>query len=455
MEAALQLARKLAGQMAMPLPEIDLKAIDASPIAGLHFAQALSHYYAGDMDAAIMQLMRTIDLDPDYTEVHYWIGMCHYRLGEWPHAVIEWEKLIKRRPKSDLAKAVKGLLEEAKAHEKESPVEKLGPEQKAPWKAKEKVGHNPDAAGRNWLPPLRGGTQTCMHYDNGEDYKLKTEVTWENGKVVERRYFRDTLVDGRRRRTRATTLTLGPGGAKNYHTTLSCYQAKPEWSERYSLKLGREEMVLWFAEQGSKYGLTPELSGDPCPLDDFRKVPDSALDKYAYVAYRDFDEKKRLTYMTRREPTNWYGMLVKNVKCAYGENPDFPSQSKPRNPQDELRKLNTWKSWRRTQPVDDEGHAEKGAPRYVAFLDGGGGWLVRVVMEMDYDAQPRPKIKSYTIRHQTYVDGWGQRTEHAAAVCRLYKVEIEEVTDGDPALQGEWVKRVIIPQSSTGKGGGR
>ncbi len=130
MEAALQLARKLAGQMAMPLPEIDLKAIDASPIAGLHFAQALSHYYAGDMDAAIMQLMRTIDLDPDYTEVHYWIGMCHYRLGEWPHAVIEWEKLIKRRPKSDLAKAIKDLLAEAKAHEKASPVERLGPAEK-------------------------------------------------------------------------------------------------------------------------------------------------------------------------------------------------------------------------------------------------------------------------------------------------------------------------------------
>ena len=65
-EAALQLARKLAGQMAMPLPQIDLKAIDTSPIAGLHFAQGLSHYYAGDMDAAIMQLMRTIDLDPNY-----------------------------------------------------------------------------------------------------------------------------------------------------------------------------------------------------------------------------------------------------------------------------------------------------------------------------------------------------------------------------------------------------
>jgi len=87
-ETALGLAQKLSRQMAMPLPEIDLKEIDKSPLASLHFAKALGHYYAGDMDSALMQFMRTMDLDPDTVEAHFWSGMCYQRLGEPDHAVI-------------------------------------------------------------------------------------------------------------------------------------------------------------------------------------------------------------------------------------------------------------------------------------------------------------------------------------------------------------------------------
>lgn len=128
MEASLQIARKLAEQMKLPLPEIDLKKIDKSPIASLHFAKALSHYYAGNMDAAIMQFMRTMDLDPDYIEAHYWSGMAYQRLREYPHAVIEWQKYLKRIPEGTvLAKDVGKLLAEAKRHEKDSTVKRLGP----------------------------------------------------------------------------------------------------------------------------------------------------------------------------------------------------------------------------------------------------------------------------------------------------------------------------------------
>ena len=126
LEASLQAARKLARQMAMPLPKIDLKKIDKSPIASLHFAKALSHYYAGNMDAAIMQFMRTLDLDPDFVDAHYFSGLCYQRLGEDPHAIIEWDKFLKRLPKSERAKKVSKLLAEAKEREKESPVERLG-----------------------------------------------------------------------------------------------------------------------------------------------------------------------------------------------------------------------------------------------------------------------------------------------------------------------------------------
>ncbi len=126
-EAALQAARNLAKQMSVPLPKIDLAKIDKSPIASLHFAKALGHYYAGNMDAAIMQFMRTMDLDPDYSEAHYWSGMAYARLGEDAHAIIEWEKFLKREPKSKYAEGVRKGLAEAKAREKESSVPRLGP----------------------------------------------------------------------------------------------------------------------------------------------------------------------------------------------------------------------------------------------------------------------------------------------------------------------------------------
>ena len=126
-EAALRAARRLGQQMSLPLPRIDLKKIDKSPIASLHFAKALSRYYSGNMDAAIMQFMRTVDLDPDYVEAHYWSGMAYHRLGEYAHAIIEWEKFLKRAPKSKHAAKLRKLLAEAKKREKGSTVRRLGP----------------------------------------------------------------------------------------------------------------------------------------------------------------------------------------------------------------------------------------------------------------------------------------------------------------------------------------
>jgi tetratricopeptide (TPR) repeat protein len=113
--------------MQVPLPEIDLKKIDTSPIASLHFAKALGHYYAGDMDSAIMQFMRTMDLDPDYSEAHYWAGLCYLKTGEDAHAIIELDQFLKRQPASKHAEAVKKLLAEARQREKDSPVPRLGP----------------------------------------------------------------------------------------------------------------------------------------------------------------------------------------------------------------------------------------------------------------------------------------------------------------------------------------
>lgn len=125
-EVALQLAGKLAKQMQWPLPQIDLAQIDKSPVAGLHFAKALSHYYAGNMDEAIMQFMRTIDLDPNYTEVHYWTGLCYEKLGEPTHAAIDFEAYLKEHPQGKYAQDAAKRLAVAKQEAAET-IPRLGP----------------------------------------------------------------------------------------------------------------------------------------------------------------------------------------------------------------------------------------------------------------------------------------------------------------------------------------
>jgi len=124
---ALQLARDLAKQMSLPLPAVDPAKIDTMPIAGLHFGQALSSYYAGNLNAAIMGFMRTIDLNPDFDEALFWSGLCYSRLEEPEHAAIDLAEFLKRDPHSPLTETAKTLLADARAKEKNSTVERLTP----------------------------------------------------------------------------------------------------------------------------------------------------------------------------------------------------------------------------------------------------------------------------------------------------------------------------------------
>ena len=126
-EAALQMAKRLSKQMSLPLLKINLTELDRSPIASLHFAKALSHYYAGNVDAAIMQFMWTTDLDPDYTEAHYWSGMSYYKLEDYAYAIIEWEEFLEREPQSKHAEKVTELLAKAKVQQDHSPIRRFGP----------------------------------------------------------------------------------------------------------------------------------------------------------------------------------------------------------------------------------------------------------------------------------------------------------------------------------------
>jgi len=126
-EDALQLSRNLAKQMSMPLPTIDPGKIDKMPIASLHFGQALSSYYSGNLNAAIMGFMRTLDLNPDFSETLFWSGLCYSRLEEPEHAAIDLADFLKREPNSIHAEFAKKLLADAREKEKNSTVERLTP----------------------------------------------------------------------------------------------------------------------------------------------------------------------------------------------------------------------------------------------------------------------------------------------------------------------------------------
>ena len=129
-EVSRQLAGKLAAQMSLPLPAIDLAQIDSSPVASLHFAKALSHYYAGNMDEAVMQFMRAIDLDPNYTEVHYWMGLCYEKTGEPAHAAIDLEAYLKEHPKGKYAQDAAKRLAVAKQKAASEAIPRLVPPDK-------------------------------------------------------------------------------------------------------------------------------------------------------------------------------------------------------------------------------------------------------------------------------------------------------------------------------------
>jgi tetratricopeptide (TPR) repeat protein len=131
-EDALQLSRNLAKQMSMPLPAIDPAKIDKMPIASLHFGQALSSYYSGNLNAAIMGFMRTLDLNPDFSETLFWSGLCYSRLEEPEHAVIDLTDFLKREPNSPHAGFAKQILADAREKEKHSTVERLTPAALAP-----------------------------------------------------------------------------------------------------------------------------------------------------------------------------------------------------------------------------------------------------------------------------------------------------------------------------------
>jgi TolB-like protein len=84
------------------LKPIEPNDIDKSPNASLHFIRGLGFYYAGNIDNAIVEFMKTQDLDPTSDKAGYWVAICFMNTEEYRHALIELETLLDRFPKSPL-----------------------------------------------------------------------------------------------------------------------------------------------------------------------------------------------------------------------------------------------------------------------------------------------------------------------------------------------------------------
>jgi TolA-binding protein len=83
-----------------------------------------------------MQFMRAIDLDPNYTEVHYWTGLCYEKLGEPTHAAIDFEAYLKEHPQGKYAQDAAKRLAVARQKEAAETIPRLGPSTPAPPKGK-------------------------------------------------------------------------------------------------------------------------------------------------------------------------------------------------------------------------------------------------------------------------------------------------------------------------------
>lgn len=124
-DAATELAGLLVEQLAVPRGPATPERNATTPAASIDFMKGLAHYYAGNLDAAIMQFMRVIDLDPDYEEAIYLSGKAYYRQKQYAHAVIEWERYVAIWTNSARADEVRKALAEARGRQGDARVRLL------------------------------------------------------------------------------------------------------------------------------------------------------------------------------------------------------------------------------------------------------------------------------------------------------------------------------------------
>ena len=115
MEPLDKLARELAGDLNLKLPELTPQQIDKSPEANLHFMRGLGYYYAKMPDEAVVEFMKVLAIDPSHARARYWNGMAYFDQGEFDHAKLEFARFLKQFGGHALAPRAKDLLGQCEA----------------------------------------------------------------------------------------------------------------------------------------------------------------------------------------------------------------------------------------------------------------------------------------------------------------------------------------------------
>ncbi len=74
------------------------------------FDQGLIFWNAGRLDEARQQFERTLELDPEHGEAHYWLGMANLNAGQVPEAAAELGLYLEREPDGRFAEQAAGIL---------------------------------------------------------------------------------------------------------------------------------------------------------------------------------------------------------------------------------------------------------------------------------------------------------------------------------------------------------
>ncbi|MGD8566448.1 MAG: hypothetical protein PVF96_08880 [Candidatus Bathyarchaeota archaeon] len=114
--ATYNLVNKLCKKLNLYLKPIDPNDIDKNPNASLHFIRGLGFYYSGNFDNAIVEFMKTQDLDSTSDKAVYWMALCFMEANEHKHALIELEDLLVRFPKSSLRQDTQEKITICKNH---------------------------------------------------------------------------------------------------------------------------------------------------------------------------------------------------------------------------------------------------------------------------------------------------------------------------------------------------
>ena len=74
------------------------------------FDQGLIFWNAGRLDEARQQFERTLQLDPEHGEAHYWLGMANLNAGQMTEAAAEFRIYLDREPNGRFAATATGIL---------------------------------------------------------------------------------------------------------------------------------------------------------------------------------------------------------------------------------------------------------------------------------------------------------------------------------------------------------